>query len=452
MSFVFNSPLGRMFQRIKSLGKDSLRTYHRILSYTDDMKQMTAMCGELEDLKCQIQRLRSSFLWSDVSRQLDKENKVVFLSRGFFGDNIKYAFLAFSTLAKERGFKDYLYLVGTQEEVDMLARWGDHVKKWDRQDKSLTTFLLRARLVVQADHFTGEVYGDSLVPDLLFGAHVFQLWHGGIGQKHIALKQLGENGDNRARLLRDILRTETLLVRSASRIPYMKEAFQAKNVIVDGYPRLDVLKRQRTEFDTINVDHAVLNWIEESKAQGKKALFYAPTFRDSGNSWLKEENFEILAQIAERNKAIVVVNLHPYEQHCLENRLKSIMTSKANLRFVRARTDIYPLLQSMDALITDYSSIFADFLLVNRPIVFFRPDEEYFVRECRDLSEEKAFCAGPIARNLVELEKNLFENDHESLQYWEKQRALSNEILNDPSDGMASRRIAERIMEMVLRE
>jgi CDP-glycerol glycerophosphotransferase len=48
-------------------------------------------------------------------------------------------------------------------------------------------------------------------------------------------------------------------------------------------------------------------------------------------------------------------------------------------------SDVYPLLGQTDVLITDYSSIFTDFILLNRPVVFFPFDYQRYVNEERAL-------------------------------------------------------------------
>lgn len=50
------------------------------------------------------------------------------------------------------------------------------------------------------------------------------------------------------------------------------------------------------------------------------------------------------------------------------------------------RLDIYPLLPFVDVLITDYSSIYYDFLLLNKGILLYPFDKERFIENSNDLA------------------------------------------------------------------
>ena len=61
--------------------------------------------------------------------------------------------------------------------------------------------------------------------------------------------------------------------------------------------------------------------------------------------------------------------------------------------------DVYPALADVDLLVTDYSSIYFDFLLLDRPIVFFANDLDLYLRRERHLLfEYRDMTPGPIAR------------------------------------------------------
>jgi CDP-glycerol glycerophosphotransferase (TagB/SpsB family) len=70
----------------------------------------------------------------------------------------------------------------------------------------------------------------------------------------------------------------------------------------------------------------------------------------------------------------------------------------------RAETGVYQLLARSTALITDYSSIWTDYLAMERPIGFFCPDlEDYAVARGVDADEFRADLAGPLLRTTTEL-------------------------------------------------
>ena len=50
-------------------------------------------------------------------------------------------------------------------------------------------------------------------------------------------------------------------------------------------------------------------------------------------------------------------------------------------------SDLYAVLKYMDAMISDYSSVYFDFLLLDRPIIYYVPDLEEYQEKCRGFYE-----------------------------------------------------------------
>ncbi len=113
-----------------------------------------------------------------------------------------------------------------------------------------------------------------------------------------------------------------------------------------------------------------------------------------------------------------------------------------NIIFYNNSKDIYPLLSNTDLMITDYSGIFFDYLLLNKPLIFFNYDYDEYIKYNRKLSfDYDKITPGIKCENQNQLEqkiiKILVENNDE---YIDKR----NEILNISfkyKDGNASKRI-----------
>lgn len=105
---------------------------------------------------------------------------------------------------------------------------------------------------------------------------------------------------------------------------------------------------------------------QHPNAYGKKIVLYAPSFRgNAANAELVGE--EMIDRLAQNTDFYVVKSLHP---HLLMARNETLATDQLT-------TD--ELLVCADCLITDYSSVFFEYLLMDKPIVFFAPDyNEYF--------------------------------------------------------------------------
>lgn len=144
-----------------------------------------------------------------------------------------------------------------------------------------------------------------------------------------------------------------------------KNVFQNQNVEVSGYPRNDILiPKWNPHFDIDNV----------------KVIVYAPTFRDTSTiTPFDADSVHVLDRFLWSKKYKLLIKLHPSDSSNL------IYDWLSNISLVPKNTDIQNLLVTADILITDYSSVFFDFMLSWKPIVFYSFDYEYYKSNCRDL-------------------------------------------------------------------
>src|SRR5690606_25250127 len=113
--------------------------------------------------------------------------------------------------------------------------------------------------------------------------------------------------------------------------------------------------------------------------------------------------------------------------------------------------DVAPLLKRADLLVTDYSSIFFDFLLLDRPIVFFPYDlERYFSRDRQFLFPYDEFTPG--AR--VKTEEALFKTIVQELDSPDPAHQEARLALRDKSfqfiDAQASSRLWNEIQGLLI--
>lgn len=103
-----------------------------------------------------------------------------------------------------------------------------------------------------------------------------------------------------------------------------------------------------------------------------------------------------------------------------------------------ATGDIYPALNLFDALITDYSSIYFDFLLLDRPIIFFPYDMENYI--CNDRSllfDYKTMAPGPLCTNQNQVEHELLQVTND--QYKKHRKQVTDLVFSHKDDNSSER-------------
>jgi len=115
-------------------------------------------------------------------------------------------------------------------------------------------------------------------------------------------------------------------------------------------------------------------------------------------------NWNTLSRFAERENVLFVIKPHPYEHEVA--RLSKIGTFN-NIKIYYG-SDPQWLLKKSDVLITDYSSVYMDYLLLDRPIIFFPYDyNDYVERLGRIQFDYMEFVPGSVVFEQRALYKEL---------------------------------------------
>lgn len=405
-----------------------------------------ALKARLNELEQQAALDRACRDLEQVSRMHPKTRSVVFVATTFFGCNIKYAWLAFREAARREGV-DAWFLPQNEQQQRLVEGLGDPcfpalAGDWSGEHMHAA---LSAAVVLTCDHFLNP---NPYAAALLAGARHVQLWHG-VSIKEIGLRNLAPLKHMSARYAR-VLATcgpySRLIGTAAGAEAEWRRWFAFGRYDATGYPRNDVLYREPTPADLLNVDTAVLEEARAAQLTGQRVVLYAPTFRDAKRgSWVIEAGLEGIAREMARRGDLLIVNLHPVEQPLIPQLRQAMPTA----RFVSPRTDIYPLLRETSVLVTDYSSVMFDYLLLDKPIVLFRPDHEAYVAHSRRLFDDKlAVRPGPLATDARALMNLLREPDAQGLAHAQPRQALRDQLFTR-QDGHSGDRLCALLLEEI---
>ncbi|SNY64158.1 CDP-glycerol glycerophosphotransferase, TagB/SpsB family [Enterobacter sp. CC120223-11] len=228
---------------------------------------------------------------------------------------------------------------------------------------------------------------------------------------------------------------------------------KANNVMITGQPRNDYL------FEPIS-----LGEIGISHAEGKKIVMYIPTFRQNNederysdgekiknNNFFRVEDFDIeaLDYYLDNNNIHLVLKLHPYEESSLgvkgeiTNNITIIDTENLNKKNI----DVNQIIPWADCLITDYSSVYFDFLLLNKPIVFLVPDLPQYraARGGFTLEPFEYWTPGQktmTQRDLIQALTDVFDGSDDK---YSGQRKVINDLINHHQDSASCSRVMNLI-------
>lgn len=227
-----------------------------------------------------------------------------------------------------------------------------------------------------------------------------------------------------------------------------------ETVIDIGFPRLDYL------FKPINKRQKAL--IKDFSFDKYSQIFlWMPTFRKSSNELLseeyfvsetglpilyKEEDLEELDEILAQYNSICIFKIHH-----LQAELKPFNKKYSNILVINDEklneygVQLYEFIKLTTCLITDYSSISTDYMLLDRPIIYTMDDYEEY-KESRGFSIENPaqYFVGHHVYTKRELEDAIIEVAKGIDKYQEKRKELL-PVMHSHIDGNAAVRILNHL-------
>jgi len=143
------------------------------------------------------------------------------------------------------------------------------------------------------------------------------------------------------------------------------------------------------------------------------------------------------------------MKVHPAEYKEFQELTKRMKLHMRNIYFLDPTLDIYPLLKEADLLITDYSSIYFDFLHLDRPIIFFVYDLESYKNERGFYFDFEKMTPGPKARTLKELIEKIEEIILKGEDAYKIKRRKIRELMFDKEAGSACERLYNLISQII---
>ena len=277
-------------------------------------------------------------------------------------------------------------------------------------------------------------YGTGLHKKRLF----INLWHG-VPLKKIAL--LDPNLKKAARIYFKKIFSENytcILTTSHELIPLMARSFAVSEdkIKVWGQPRNDGLFQK-------NDCHEILGQLFPDLPEYTKTVLYAPTFRDYGQVQLfpfKDFDQKQLEAFLEEKNMLLFIRTHVAEQGSaapyLGKRIRFLGNEQAE--------DVTGILNIFDCLITDYSSIYIDYLLTDKPMIFLPYDRQQYLDGRGMNFDYDDVTPGPKPETFNDFLDALSPKE----DFWKSERTRVNRLFNEIQHPCAAD-ICNKVLKMI---
>ncbi|WP_439294093.1 CDP-glycerol glycerophosphotransferase family protein [Lonepinella sp. BR2882] len=361
-----------------------------------------------------------------LSRWISKDENIWLFGCWFgnkYADNVKYLF-------------EYV----TENHSDTKAIW-------ITSDDKVYEFLKDAGVVVYKKYSLGAIYyglkagvsifSHSNLSDLMpflnnKTTKLVQLWHGmplkKIGmddQKYSYTDKTIKYNSIKEKFFPYLLETYDLFIASSEEDKKIFEkAFNCKKVAITGYPRNDSFYRLKNNKSVLKV-------------------MYLPTFRGKIGEQVDfftdyGFDFEKWERTLSENNIRLEIKMHPVNKPS-KALLEQFEQSKCC--YFIDEVDITEILPDVDILISDYSSVFFDYLLTDNPIIFAPFDYESYLENDRELYYDyDTVTPGPKCKDWTEVLDWILKYSIHPELYLESRENVRNRV-HKYQDGNSSYRV-----------
>lgn len=363
------------------------------------------------------------------------------LYESFFGKGmICSPYAIFKSFMERQDFSQYLHIwsVSVESELERLQKKFekiDNVKFVLRKSLEYTKYLAKCKYLINNDNFfyffikrNEQVYINT--------------WHG------IPMKKLGYDVPDgilaQHNSFRNFLMTDYILAWNR----HMGEVFMSAYMLNDIYQGKIVLEGCPRNDNTLNSDpNEIKNKLQEAGvtvSPNKKLVLYAPTFRGTNLQVAKSDYEQVkeflkqLSHLLPDGEYQILYKPH----HLIYDQIQKEGIKDENV--IPSYFDANEIMSITDILISDYSSIYFDFLITDRPIIFFVPDEEEY-QEYRGLYFNTEKLPGAVCRTVDQVAEGIKRAETHLADYGEVHRRFK-EWACCYDDG----KVSERILDCML--
>jgi CDP-glycerol glycerophosphotransferase len=383
---------------------------------------------------------RSTFRAACMYKKMQKlpiiDNMVLFEAhRGVkFADN---TYALFKCMIEDERFKSFTYIINFNDKHNYYIEKYRHlpnVHVVGRHSRKYIRYLCQAKYLINNKTFHHEFVKRPEQVNVL-------TWHA------TAFKHLGKDTKGTLGQFRNVTRnylqvdylvspnrfTSDVLLNSGD----VRELFKGY-VVEEGYPRIDLT------FNTKPEDIKSLLMANVDVDFSKKLVLYAPTWRGE-MAHSQDIMASVFTHIEELQRSMpedceLLLKVHDLTYKYLEKH-----PDRHKYKCVPDFIDTNELLAIMDVVITDYSSIFIDFMVLRRPVIFFVYDlDEY--DHSRGLYFDMADMPGPLCTTSEEVTHALRHLTATQDIYRDKYEEMLN-FFCYREDGHASERVIDIVFK-----
>ncbi|MEC1361553.1 CDP-glycerol glycerophosphotransferase family protein [Bacillus subtilis] len=240
-----------------------------------------------------------------------------------------------------------------------------------------------------------------------------QTWHG------TPLKKLANDMDEvhmpgttteqyKKNFLKEASKWDYLISPNAYSTEIFRSAFQFKRTFIEsGYPRNDFLHKENKYEEMLKIKDRL------GIDRDKKIILYAPTWRDNSYYAKGKYKFNMVLDLESLKDQLSDEYILILRMHYLVSENINLTAYKGFAYDFSNHNDIRELYLISDILITDYSSVFFDFAGLNRPILFYVPDIEFYRDKLRGFYYDFEKCApGPLLKTTEKVIEAIHKTQH----------------------------------------
>ena len=337
-------------------------------------------------------------------------------------------------------FFKHVWVVQNKKSKFNLVNVPMHLRKQiilvERNSKAYIDYMLAAKYLINNSTFQSWFSKKE--------AQVYiSTWHG------TPLKAMGfdiaNQLGNTQNVLRNLLMTDYFLSPNAHTTEifagsgYKMRGIYEGEMLESGYPRIDLTKGT-TSFDA----QLLLKKVNVVLESSLPVVVYMPTWRGNDTQNPSDSIAQVIAEVCylrERfsGKYNIILKVHPY---LYKNAIKY---KELDSILIHDAMDANLVLAAADILITDFSSVFFDYLVTDKPIIFYGWDQDLYEAD-RGMYLDMSELPGPILKTVFEIADYLQDIDQLAQNYHHKYQICKQKFV-PYDDGNVSTRVVDYIFK-----